>query len=74
MSRLSLIAVFTVCALVHFTGGTDIEKYADGQYEIITGDCDTALAREMLYREHVHKPRLPLVSRDAKVSNHKISL
>ncbi|XP_018564453.1 uncharacterized protein LOC108905877 [Anoplophora glabripennis] len=72
MGCLSLVVILVVCVVAHFVHGTDtVEetvKADDGEYEIITGDCNTALAKEMVYREHVQKTALPLVSRDAKSS------
>lgn len=66
-----VFSVFAICcALV----GASIAASAGGDYEIIDGNCISALARDMAYHEHVHKTRLPLVSREAKVSIAWLSL
>ncbi|KAJ8924129.1 hypothetical protein NQ315_006912 [Exocentrus adspersus] len=58
MSRLSLVALLVLCAVV--------AKCDDGKYEIVDGDCNSALANDMIFRDHVHKTRLPLIGRDAE--------
>ncbi|XP_023310583.1 uncharacterized protein LOC111691658 [Anoplophora glabripennis] len=61
--KLTIFSIFVIfCAYLHAA------KAADGVYEIIDGDCNSALARDQVYHEHVHKTRLPLVSREAKSS------
>lgn len=57
----SVLVIFCVCEYA-------VNADTDGVYEIIDGDCYSALARDLVHHEHVHKTRLPLVSREAKVS------
>ncbi|KAJ8924130.1 hypothetical protein NQ315_006913 [Exocentrus adspersus] len=63
--KLSLLAILAICA---FAYGAVIKVGDDGLYEIVAGNCSEALARDMIFHDHVHKTRLPLISRDATSS------
>ncbi|XP_018564940.1 uncharacterized protein LOC108906213 [Anoplophora glabripennis] len=59
MSRLLVLLVATlfVCVIAE-----------EGSFNITQGYCNTALAKDMVYREHVYKYFIPLVERNATSS------
>lgn len=62
MSRLAalLVATFFICVIAE-----------EGSFNVTQGNCSTALAKDMVYREHVYKYFIPLVERNATVRIYK---
>ncbi|KAJ8955769.1 hypothetical protein NQ318_008643 [Aromia moschata] len=60
-----VLLAFTVLVLFNVAFGGD-----EGQYQIVDGNCSTAFVSDIVFHDHVHKTRLPLVGRDAKSSWH----